>query len=86
MRRRTEPRLVDTMVGAYVDWREACRLLHDAYHSWVTATGPRARVAFGRYRAALDAEEWAADVYASLVRRVAHPATRDQDLSRPLAA
>ena len=86
MRRRTEPGLVDMMIGAYVDWREACRLLHDAYHSWVTATGPSAGVAFLRYRAALDAEERAADVYAGLVRRDEHPATRDEVLSGPLAA
>ncbi|HEY2655081.1 MAG TPA: hypothetical protein VGI55_04780, partial [Solirubrobacteraceae bacterium] len=50
------------------------------------ATGPRARAAYWRYTAALDAEEWAAEVYASLVRRVGYPATRDGDLSGPLAA
>ena len=86
MRKRTETRLVDRMVGAYVDWREASRLVHDAYRSWASATGPRARVAFCRYTAALDAEEWAAEVYASLVRRVGHPATSNDDPSGPLAA
>jgi hypothetical protein len=86
MRRRTETRLVDTMIGAYVDWREACRLVHDAYRSWESATGPRARTAFWRYTAALDAEEWAAEVYAGLVRHVGHPAPRNDDLSGPLAA
>jgi hypothetical protein len=86
MRKCTETRLVDRMIGAYVDWREACRLVHDAYRSWACATGPRARVAFGRYTAALDAEEWAADVYASLVRRVGHLATSDRAFSGPLAA
>ena len=86
MRKRTETQLVDTMIGAYVDWREACRLVHDAYRSWASATDPHARVAFGRYTAALDAEEWAADVYASLVRRVGHVASNNGDLSGPLAA
>ena len=86
MRKRTETRLGDTMIGAYADWREACRLVHDAYRSWATATGPRASVAFWRYTAALDAEERAAEVYASLVRRLGHPATSDGDLSGPLAA
>jgi hypothetical protein len=81
MRRRTETRLVDRMISAYVDWREACRLVHDAYRSWASATGPRARAAFWRCTAALDAEESAADVYASLVRRVGHPATPNDDLS-----
>ena len=86
MRKRTETRLVDRMISAYVDWREACRVVRDAYRSWASATGPRARVAFWRYTAALDAEEWAAEVYASLVRRVGDPATSTGDLSRPLAA
>jgi hypothetical protein len=86
MRKRTETRLVDTMIGAYVDWREACRLVHDAYRSWASATGAGARVAFWRYTSALDAEESAAEVYASLVRRVGQPATSDGDLSGPLAA
>jgi hypothetical protein len=86
MRKRTETRLVDRTIGAYVEWREACRLVHDAYRSWASATGPSARVAFWRYTAALDAEEWAAEVYASLVRRVGHPAMGNADLFGQLAA
>jgi hypothetical protein len=86
MRKRTETRLVDRMLSAYVDWHEACRLVNDAYRSWASATGPGARVAFWRYTAALDAEEWAAEVYASLVRRAGEAATSDGDLSGPLAA
>jgi hypothetical protein len=86
MRKRTETRLVDSMISAYVDWREACRLVDDAYRSWTSATGPRARVAFCRYTAALDAEERAAEAYANLVRRVGLLATSDRDLSGPLAA
>ncbi len=86
MRKRTETRLVDRMISAYVDWRDACGLVHDAYHSWASATGAGARGAFWRYTAALDAEEWAAEVYASLVRRVGHQATSSDDLSGPLAA
>ena len=86
MRKRSETRLVDRMISAYVDWREACRLVHDAYRSWASATGPGARGAFWQYTAALDAEEWAAGVYASLVRRVGHLGTANDDLSGPLAA
>jgi hypothetical protein len=85
MRKRTETRLVDGMIGAYVDWREACRAVHAAYHSWATATGPSATVAFWRYNTALDAEERAAEAYAGLVRRVGHLVS-DDDLSGPLAA
>jgi hypothetical protein len=86
MRKRTETRLVDRMISAYVEWREASRLVHDAYRSWASATGPRADGAFWRYTAALDAEERAAEVYGSLVRRVGHLATSDDDLSGPLTA
>ena len=86
MRKRSETRLVDSMISAYVDWRDACRVVRDAYRSWVSATGPRARLAFRRYMAALDAEEWAAEVYAGLVQRVGHPAPSNDDLSGPLAA
>jgi hypothetical protein len=86
VRKRTGARLVDRTISAYVDWQEACRLVHDAYRSWASATGPRARVAFWRYTVALDAEEWAAEAYARLVRRLEHPATTNSDLSGPLAA
>jgi hypothetical protein len=86
MRKRTETRLVDRMISAYVDWREACRLVHDAYRSWAGATGPRASDAFWSYTAALDGEERAAEVYASLVRRVGHLVRSDGELSGPVAA
>jgi hypothetical protein len=86
MRKRTETRLVDRMISAYIGWREACRLVHDAYRSWTSATGPSARVAFWRYTAAVDAEERAAEVYANLVQRVGHMATSSGDFFGPLAA
>jgi hypothetical protein len=86
MRNRIETQLVDGTIGAYVDWREACRAVHDAYRLWTSATGPFAKAAFWRYTAALDGEELAADAYASQVRRVGHPATSDDDRSGTLAA
>jgi hypothetical protein len=61
-------RLVDEVIEAYIDWRETCVRVDDAYR-WSSETGPYARVAFGLYVAALDAEERAAEVYAELVRR-----------------
>jgi hypothetical protein len=85
MRKRTESRLVDEMISAYVDWRDACRAVHAAYRSWATATGPHAGGAFWRYTAPIDAEERAAEGYAGLVRRIGHFVTTDHDLSGPLA-
>ena len=61
--------LVDQLVDAYIDWRETCARVSDAYRSWASETGPCGRVAFGFYMAAFDAEEQAAEVYAGLVRR-----------------
>jgi hypothetical protein len=81
MRKRTETQLVDRMVSAYVDWREACHVVH-----WASATRPHASVAFGRYNAALDAEQRAAETYAALVQRVGHLVATDGDLSGTLAA
>ena len=62
------------MIRAYVDWREACRLVNDT------------SVAHWRYNAALDAEEGAAEAYAGLVPRGGHLATCDGDPSGALAA
>ena len=62
-------RLVDRLIEAYVDWREACARVDDAYRFWESETGAGGRVAFGLYVAALDAEERSAEEYAVLVRR-----------------
>ena len=50
-------RLVDELVEAYIDWRETCGRVNDAYRSWAAETGSHGRVAFELYTAALDAEE-----------------------------
>jgi hypothetical protein len=62
-------RLVDELVEAYIDWRERCAQVNDAYRRWASDTGSSGRVAFGLYIAALDAEEKAAEDYAGLVMR-----------------
>jgi hypothetical protein len=72
MNRLARKRLVDKMMDGYVEWRQACRLANDAYYSWSTATRAGAAAMFWSYTAALDQEERAAEVYASLVRRVGH--------------
>jgi hypothetical protein len=69
MNKLSQKRLVDGLIDAYVSWREACLHVSDAYGSWTSETGLGATSAFGRYMAALDREEHAAEVYAGLVRR-----------------
>jgi len=61
-------RLVDQLVEAYVDWRQACARVDDAYRFCAGVSGARARVAFALYVAALDAEERSAELYAVIVR------------------
>ena len=63
-------RLVDNLIEAYVDWREACRLVRSAYRDWGITRRQGAADAFLEYSKALDREERAAEEYARLVRRV----------------
>jgi hypothetical protein len=56
--------LVDKAIEAYVDWREACIWLNDAYLVWSRQRGSNADVTFGGYTAALDREERTAARYA----------------------
>jgi hypothetical protein len=77
-------RLVDKLVDAYVDWRETCAWVSDAYRSWASETGSCGRVAFGLFMVALDAEEQAAEVYAGLVRRADKLSLSDHPPTEPL--
>jgi hypothetical protein len=70
MNKLNQKRLVDGLIDAYVSWCEACLQVKDAYGFWATERGQGATSAFGRYMAALDREERAAEVYAGLVGRV----------------
>jgi muconolactone D-isomerase len=73
----SEP-LIDDAVDAYVEWREECVEVRDAYRRWSTAPVSHVTNAFHEYVAALNNEEHAANRYAQLIRRVAsrHPSGR----------
>jgi len=83
MNNRIQKRLVDTLMEAYVSWREACLHVSDAYRSWASETGPDATSAFARYIAALDHEERAAEIYARLVRRAGQLVSSKHDALEP---
>jgi hypothetical protein len=83
MNKLSQKRLVDRLIEAYVSWREACLHVSDAYGSWASETGLGATSAFGRYMAALDREERAAEVYAGLVRRAGPLAVSRHDPAEP---
>jgi hypothetical protein len=79
-----QERLVDALVEAYVDWRETCACVNDAYRSWASKPGPWGSVAFYLYMAALDAEQHAAEVYAGLVMRADQLAWSEDAPAEPL--
>lgn len=62
--------LVDEAVLAYVEWREECATVWAAYSRWTSTAADDSGGAHAAYRAALDREEAAAEVYARLVERV----------------
>ncbi len=69
---------VDEVIEAYVDWRNECMSVGDAYDRWTSAPTTDARLAFASYMAALDREEQAERLYAKLIGRVGGPVT-DED-------
>ena len=74
---------MDDAVIAYVEWREESTEVWNAYGWWASAPPEDVRRAHAAYRAALDREEAAANVYAGLMRRVGHLV--ESGLDYPLA-
>jgi hypothetical protein len=69
MSEQVDKQLVDEAMDAYVDWREECAELRNAYERWARAPRIDAAGAFSAYRAALDREECASHAYADLLAR-----------------
>jgi hypothetical protein len=63
-------RLIDETIDAYVDWREECARVLEAYHCWLGAPEADTALSFWAYMAALDREERASEVYAELIGRL----------------
>ena len=55
--------LMDEAFGAYLEWREACVAVQDAYGSWARAPAADAVLAYLDYVIALDREEAASNAY-----------------------
>jgi len=70
MNEQVDKQLVDEAMDAYVDWREECAGVWDAYERWTRAPRIDAACAFSAYRAALDREECASHAYADLLARI----------------
>jgi hypothetical protein len=79
MNNHDDDRLIDEMLGAYVEWREACAALAGAYARWAQEIPAGGGDAFRTYRRALDIEERAAERYADRTRRVTRNRIADRD-------
>jgi hypothetical protein len=62
--------LLDGALDAYINWREECIAVEDAYRTWAHARAEDVEGAFDDYEAALYREEHAANVYAGWIGRV----------------
>ena len=71
MTSRLRRELIDYLMDAYLDWREECIVLGDAYERWLTVSVAERTLAFAAYRAALDREQQASSVYADRFELVA---------------
>jgi len=83
MNRRGDKRLADEAFHAYLEWLEESEAVWDAYDRWAGAAHADAALAFCAYRAALEREEHASDVYAALMTQIPSGAQIAAELVRP---
>ena len=57
-----DPR-VDALFDTYLEWRDESKAVERAYERWTESEGGERHLAYAVYRAALEREEKAADVY-----------------------
>jgi hypothetical protein len=71
MNTQVRPQLIDELMDMYVEWREACIALREAYEHWSSVRVAERKLAFATYEAALDWEEQASAIYADRINQVA---------------
>ena len=69
-RLRRKNALIDEAIDRYVEWREECAAVYDAYANWTNAPTEETELPFAAYSAALDREQSAATVYGRAVERL----------------
>ena len=62
--------LVDEFLEGYIYWIEACEDVRTAYQRWQDCTDRGRGLEYERYTAALDHEEYAADLYSYRAARL----------------
>jgi hypothetical protein len=78
-------RLVQAATDAYLDWRDQCHAVSDAYRCWADGREDDAALAWEAYEDALDREQQAAVLYAEQVKHLADLDTPDGELGARLA-
>jgi hypothetical protein len=63
-------RLVHAAMDAYLDWRDECTAVSDAYRRWTEAGEADTAMAWRAYEVALDREERASVLYAGSIEQV----------------
>jgi hypothetical protein len=79
---KVRPELIDALMEAYVEWREECATLRQAYERWMSFPAWERELAFAAYTAALDREQQASTVYLSWMEKVQREI--DSTWQRPL--
>lgn len=74
--------LVDDLMEFYVEWREHCEAVRNAYAHWSSVSSGGKGSAFADYQFALDCEERASTVYADRVGAVARELARARHRDR----
>jgi hypothetical protein len=69
-RERRKNALTDEAIARYVEWREECATVYDAYANWTNAPTDETDLPFAAYTAALDREQSAATVYGRALQRL----------------
>jgi hypothetical protein len=69
-RLRRKNALIDEAMERYVEWREECAAVYDAYANWTNAPTEETDLPFAAYSAALDREQSAATVYGRALKRL----------------
>jgi hypothetical protein len=69
-RLRRKNALIDEAMDRYVEWREECAAVYDAYAYWTNAPMEETDLPFAAYSAALDREQSAATVYGRALERL----------------
>jgi predicted aminopeptidase len=69
-RLRRKNALIDEAMERYVEWREECAAVYDAYANWTNAPTEETDLPFAAYSAALDREQSAATVYGRALERL----------------